>query len=143
MIMAARAAQDGESVYGLVALDPIIDTNPDAENKPLINLLEQDAPELATERLENSLVAAFKDEPADCRNLWCNNPSNMSDDVLALIPPLVMTFEMINDLEADFINRLRGQGVGVYVGNFDDNIVKAQQRPHFVECVMRMASQKH
>jgi hypothetical protein len=133
MIMVARSAQDGEPVYGLVALDSIINTNPHAETKPLINLSEQDAPELTTERLENGVTAALKDEPADYRNLWCNNPSKMPDDVLALMPPTVMTFEMTDDLEAGFSSRLRGQGVDVYLGNFDDNIGEAQQRMRFVE----------
>jgi hypothetical protein len=145
MTIAIRATQDREPVYGLVASDPVIDTNPCAENEQLIDFPDQDTLGLTTKRLKNDLTAVFKDEPVDCRDLWYNNPSKMPDDVLTLLPPTVMAFEIFDASAQEFMWRLQFQGVQALWGEFagiHNNTAEAQRMKLFVEewckwCVLK------
>ncbi|KAK5083833.1 hypothetical protein LTR05_006339 [Lithohypha guttulata] len=113
IIIAAIAARNDEPVYGLIALVPLIDTDPNLAGDPWGD--NENTVGLRPTRLLSDLNAAFNDDPR-FRDHWHGNPYKMPDDVVSMLPRTIILSAKLDILyrsQSKFKERLRTRGVKV------------------------------
>lgn len=110
IIVAAIAARNNEPVYGLIALVPLIDTNPNLADDPWGD--NENTIGLTPDRLLSDLNAAFKDDDPRVRDHWHSNPRQMPDEVMRSLPRVIMVLAKLDILyrsQWEFKTRLQAQ----------------------------------
>lgn len=112
IIIAVIAAQGNQPVYGLIALVPLIDTDPNFADNPWGE--NENTIGLTSDKLQRALDAAFRDEDPQFRDHWHNNPRKMPNDMIRKLPKMIMvsaTLDILFPSQSDFKTRLQAQGV--------------------------------
>lgn len=101
-------------MYGLVALVPVTNTNPDLANDPWGE--NKNTVGLTPDRLLRDLSAAFQNESPDFRNHWHSNPCKIPDELMKLLPKMAIVAAKLDILylsQSEFMGRLKTQNVDV------------------------------
>ena len=113
--VAVIAAESGEPAFGLIALVPLIQTDPDLADNPWGE--NESTLGLTPDRLLSDLKTTFDGKYPDCRDHWHSNPYKMSDEVVRMLPsPTIMVFaalDILYESDVEFKNRLQANGVKV------------------------------
>ncbi|KAK5074437.1 hypothetical protein LTR70_010238 [Exophiala xenobiotica] len=114
ILIAAIMARNHELLYGVIALVPLIDTNPDLAASPWGE--NENTIGLTPRRLLEDLDAAFRDEDPEFRLHWHSNPRKMPDYVMNQLPTVIMVLAKLDILypsQVEFKTRLEDQGVNL------------------------------
>lgn len=120
MIVAAIVARNAEPVYGLITLVPVINTDPDLTNDPWGK--NERTVGLTPEQLLEDLKLVFQGELPDDRDHWHCNPLKMPDEVVRMLPAMIMVsakLDILYQSQVAFKNRLQARGVKVDWSDFD------------------------
>ncbi|KAK5074561.1 hypothetical protein LTR70_010157 [Exophiala xenobiotica] len=104
IIIAAIAARNDEPVYGLIALVPLIDTDPNLADDPWGD--NENTVGLTSNRLLSDLEAAFNDDPR-FRDHWHGNPYKMPDDVSEFKERLRTRGVKVGGIEVDGLHQVK------------------------------------
>lgn len=114
ILLAAIMSQNHELLYGIIAVVPLIDTDPNLAAGPWGK--NENTIGLTPRRLLADLDAAFRDKDPGFRVHWHNNPRKMPDEVMKKLPTVVMVLAKLDILypsQVKFKARLEDQGVNL------------------------------
>ncbi|KAK5069426.1 hypothetical protein LTR51_008676 [Lithohypha guttulata] len=110
IIVAGIAARNNEPVYGLIALVPLIDTNPNLTDDPWGD--NENTTGLTPDRLLSDLNAAFQNDDPRVRDHWHSNLRYMPNEVMRSLPRIFMVLAKLDILyrsQLEFKTRLQDQ----------------------------------
>jgi len=89
----AIAAKNEQPAYGLIALVPLVDTNPDLASNPWGN--NENSPGLTSHRLLDDLKAAFEGENPGWRDHWHSNPDSLPFPSYGYQPEILLFYPKV------------------------------------------------
>ena len=120
IIVAAITARNAEPVCGLITLVPLTNTDPHLADDPWGE--NETTIGLTPDQLLGELRLAFEGEHPDYRDHWHSNPWKMPDEVVRMLPTVIMVsakLDILYQSQVAFKNRLQAQGVKVDWRAFD------------------------